>query len=187
MSNSLWPHGLLHPWDFPGKSTGVGCHFLLQGIFPTQGLNLGLLHYGQTLYSLSHQVSCRKLNFTIINLKRTRVFAGAETTTSFKSVMCTTRGPVIWELSEQSMVLRACTLNPSVVTVLVLWLPSIFQKERRLKPIQRHLLYSSVIPSFKKCLFSGAYWVSDKSNSPQTEALAEGMEAREQTDSLFWL
>ena len=34
-------------WDFPGKNTGVGCHFLLQGIFPTQGLNpcpLCLLH-----------------------------------------------------------------------------------------------------------------------------------------------
>ena len=30
---------LLHPWDFPGKSTGVGCHFLLQRIFPTQGSN----------------------------------------------------------------------------------------------------------------------------------------------------
>ena len=30
---------LLHPWDFPGKSTRVGCHFLLQGIFPTQGSN----------------------------------------------------------------------------------------------------------------------------------------------------
>ena len=29
----------------PGKNTGVGCHALLQGIFPTQGLNLGLLHY----------------------------------------------------------------------------------------------------------------------------------------------
>ena len=29
----------LHPWNFPGKSTGVGYHFLLQGIFPTQGLN----------------------------------------------------------------------------------------------------------------------------------------------------
>ena len=28
---------LLRPWDFPGKSTGVGCHFLLQGSFPTQG------------------------------------------------------------------------------------------------------------------------------------------------------
>ena len=38
VSNSLRPHGpqptrLLHPWDFPGKNTGVGCHFLLQGIF----------------------------------------------------------------------------------------------------------------------------------------------------------
>ena len=31
---------LLCPWDFPGKSTGVGCHFLLQGVFPTQGLDL---------------------------------------------------------------------------------------------------------------------------------------------------
>ena len=29
---------------FPGKNTGVGCHFLLQGIFPTQGMNLHLLH-----------------------------------------------------------------------------------------------------------------------------------------------
>ena len=42
VSNSLWPHGLQHarllcPWDFPGKNTGVGCHFLLQEIFPTQG------------------------------------------------------------------------------------------------------------------------------------------------------
>ena len=32
------------PWNFPGKSTGVGCHFLLQGIFPTQGWNPCLLH-----------------------------------------------------------------------------------------------------------------------------------------------
>ena len=35
----------------------MGCHFLLQGIFPTQGLNPGLLHYRQTLYRLSHQGS----------------------------------------------------------------------------------------------------------------------------------
>ena len=32
------------PWNFPGKCTGVGCHFLLQGIFSTQGQNLRLLH-----------------------------------------------------------------------------------------------------------------------------------------------
>ena len=48
---------LLHPWDFPGKSTGVDCHFLLQGIFPTQGSKPGLLHCRQMLYHLSHQGS----------------------------------------------------------------------------------------------------------------------------------
>ena len=36
------------PWDFPGKSPGVGCHFLLQGIFPTQGSNSGLPNCRQT-------------------------------------------------------------------------------------------------------------------------------------------
>ena len=39
----------------PGKNTGVGCHFLLQGMFPNQGSNPGLLHYEQTLYHLNHQ------------------------------------------------------------------------------------------------------------------------------------
>ena len=60
MSDSLRPHGLyptrfLRPWDFPGKNTGVGCQFLLQEIFPTQGLNPGLLHCRQMVYHLSHQ------------------------------------------------------------------------------------------------------------------------------------
>ena len=54
VSDSLWPHGLwptrlLRPWDSPGKNTGVGCHFLLQGIFPTKGSNPGLPHWRQTL------------------------------------------------------------------------------------------------------------------------------------------
>ena len=44
VSDSLWPHELLpsrllSPWDFLGKNTGMCCHFLLQGFFPTQGLN----------------------------------------------------------------------------------------------------------------------------------------------------
>ena len=42
MSDSFHPPGLLCPWDFLGKNTGVGCHFLLQGIFPTQGSNSSL-------------------------------------------------------------------------------------------------------------------------------------------------
>ena len=40
----LQPTRFLCPWDASGKNTGVGCHFLLQGIFPTQGSNPGLLH-----------------------------------------------------------------------------------------------------------------------------------------------
>ena len=54
-------HGIFQaivcPWDFPGNSTEVDCHFLLQGIFPTQGPNPGLPHCRQTLYRLSHQGS----------------------------------------------------------------------------------------------------------------------------------
>ena len=62
MSDSLQPAGLqptrlLCPWNSLGKSTEVGCHSLLQGIFPTQGSNPGLLHCRQILYHLSHQES----------------------------------------------------------------------------------------------------------------------------------
>ena len=52
-----WPARLLHPWDSPGKNTGVCCHSLLQGIFPTQGSNPGLPHCRQTLYHLNQQGS----------------------------------------------------------------------------------------------------------------------------------
>ena len=52
-SHGLQPTRLLCPWDFPDKDTRVDCCFLLQGIFPTQGSNLGLLHCRQILYELS--------------------------------------------------------------------------------------------------------------------------------------
>ena len=42
--HGLYPTSLLCPWDSLGKNTRVGCHFLLKGIFPTQGLNLYVLH-----------------------------------------------------------------------------------------------------------------------------------------------
>ena len=57
MSNSLWPHGLYSAWNSPGQNTGVGSLSLLQGIFPTQGLNPGLPHCRRILYQLSHQGS----------------------------------------------------------------------------------------------------------------------------------
>ena len=66
LADSLRPHRLqparlLCPWDFPGKNTAVGCHFLLQGIFPTQGSNLHLLHGRQILYHGATREVLRKL------------------------------------------------------------------------------------------------------------------------------
>ena len=53
---------VLCPWDFPGTNTRVGCHSLLQGIFPTQGSKLGLLHCSQILYQLSQLGSLGRLS-----------------------------------------------------------------------------------------------------------------------------
>ena len=60
VANSVQPRGLqptrlLCPWNSPSKNTRVGSHSLLQGTFPTQGLNSGLLHCRQILHHLSHQ------------------------------------------------------------------------------------------------------------------------------------
>ena len=63
---SLWPHGpwlarLLCQWDFPGKNTGVSCHFLLQRIFPTQESNLPLLQCRWILYHWATGEACYTL------------------------------------------------------------------------------------------------------------------------------
>ena len=52
-----WTVRLLCPWDFPDKNTRVGCHYLLQGIFPTQGFNTPLLHWQVDSLPPSHQGS----------------------------------------------------------------------------------------------------------------------------------
>ena len=54
----------------PGKNTGVGCHFLLQRIFLTQGSNPGLLTCRQILYRLSHQGNSRILEWVVIPFSR---------------------------------------------------------------------------------------------------------------------
>ena len=63
VSDSSEPHGLYNPWNSPGQNTGVGSLSLLQGIFPTQGSNPGLLHYRRILYQLSHKGSPRILEW----------------------------------------------------------------------------------------------------------------------------
>ena len=73
-------HGLSCPrhlcsWDSPGKNTGVGCHFLLQGIFPTQKPNPGLLQCRQILYRLSCEGSIAKVVISSVqSLSRVQLF-----------------------------------------------------------------------------------------------------------------
>ena len=62
VSDPLW-HGLYSPRNSPGQNTGVGSLSLLQGIFPTQGLNPDLPHHGWTLYQLSHKGSLSVLEW----------------------------------------------------------------------------------------------------------------------------
>ena len=57
----LWPTRLLCPWDFPGKNTGVGCHFFLQGIFLTQAWNPLLLLWQVDFVLLSHREALEAL------------------------------------------------------------------------------------------------------------------------------
>ena len=67
----LQPSSLLTPWDFPGKNTGVGCHFLLHGIFPTQASYpclLSLLQWQADSLPLSHLGRWKSLS-------RVRLFA----------------------------------------------------------------------------------------------------------------
>ena len=63
VSDSLWTHGLYSPGNSPGQNTGMGSLSLLQGIFPTQGSNPGLLHCRWILYWLSHKGSPRILEW----------------------------------------------------------------------------------------------------------------------------
>ena len=55
LTGCLWPYGLYSPWHPPGQNTGVGSLSLLQGIFPIQGSNPGVLHCKRILYHLNHQ------------------------------------------------------------------------------------------------------------------------------------
>ena len=68
--DSLWPYGLHSPWNSTGQNARVGSCFLPQVIFPTQGLNPGLLHCRQILYQLSHKGNPRILEWVAYPFSR---------------------------------------------------------------------------------------------------------------------
>ena len=78
VADSLWLHGLkptrfLWPWNSPGKNIGVGCLFLLQGIFLTQELNPRLLHCRQILYHCATWEAMERLNHPLFGCPPTPV------------------------------------------------------------------------------------------------------------------
>ena len=94
MANSLQPRGLqparlLCPWDSPDQNTGVGCHFLLQGVFLTQGLSPGLLRCRQILYLFEPPGAsfCPSCSSLLSFLRGLFVFQGAAQTPPVKSLL----------------------------------------------------------------------------------------------------
>ena len=80
---------LYNPWTSPGQNTGVDSLSFLQGIFPTQGSNPGLLHCRQILYQLSYQGSC------VIKTKKKLLNCSAVHTHISPTI---SRGP-LWEMT----------------------------------------------------------------------------------------
>ena len=70
VSDSLWPNGPCSPWNSPGQNTEVHSLSLLQGIFPTQGLNPSLSHCRRILYQLSHKGGPRILKWVAYPFSR---------------------------------------------------------------------------------------------------------------------
>ena len=129
MSDSLRPCGLC-PWDFPGKSAGVGCHFLLQGTFLTQGSNPGLPHCRQTLYRPSHQGSLR-IAIAVL-LKRLQSYLGTREERYYINIMIKLLGknsasvlpkePMNMEFNSSqgsSMIMEYSEIDSKVLTIMI--------------------------------------------------------------------
>jgi len=107
------PHGLYGPWNSPGQNTGVGRHSLLQGIFPTQGSNSGILHCRRILYCLSHQGSPRILEWVAYPFSRESYWSR-----NWTRISCIAQ--LTYQLSFQGspfytielLILLMCWLNP---------------------------------------------------------------------------
>ena len=89
----LQPTRLLCPWDSPGKNAGVGCHALLQRIFPTQGLNLCLL---RLLHWQVGSLPLAPLKTDMLTIKKriqatiiSKTIKGHNSLTNLKNIVCT--------------------------------------------------------------------------------------------------
>ena len=126
VSDSLQPSRLLCPWNSPGKKTRVGCHFLLQGIFPTQGSKPGLTHCRQILYQLSHQgspyIPLFPLFSSVQSFNCVQLFVTPWTVARQASLSLTNSWNLLKLMSSNSVM----PFNHLILCCLLLLLPSIF-------------------------------------------------------------
>ena len=108
MSDSVRPHRqqpirLPRPWDSPGKNTGVGCHFLLQGIFPAHGLNPHVLHW-QGDSRTTREAPCTVIVQSVQSLIRVRLFATPWTAAHQASLSITNSWSLLKLMSIESVI-----------------------------------------------------------------------------------
>ena len=146
VSDSLRHHGLYSPWNSPGQNTGVGSLSLLQGIFPTQGSNPGLLHHRQILYQLSHKGSPRILEWVAYLFS-----SGSSQPRNWTGVSCIAGGFFTnWAIREHNTIHPYFLYSLAMVfhwTVLLAWLQSLLMETR--KASHKFLITAIIIHSYE--------------------------------------
>ena len=106
------------PWDFPGKNTGMGCHFLLQGIFPIQGLNLSLLLGRQILF---HWDTWEDINDIIWYMSLSFLFTSLSMIIS-RSIHVTANGIIsFFFFFSSGWVIFCCIYGPHIFYPVICW------------------------------------------------------------------
>ena len=158
---TLRPHGLHRPWNSPGQNIGVGSLSLLQGIFPAQGSNSGLLHCRRILYQLSHKGSPRILEWVTYPFSsrssRLRNRAGVSCITGRFFTHWAIREALSYSYESSSNAFGFIALKPLLVPLPgMLWnsfvwnslsslgeLPPTLPTSAQISPPQRSLVYTS--------------------------------------------
>ena len=133
MSDSLQPHALYSPWYSPGQNTRVGSLSILQGIFPIQGSNLGLLHCRQILYQLNHKESPKTLEWVAYPFS-----SGSSWPRNWTGVSCIASGFFTnWAIREAPKLSRTITINGYLSRIAdSLWPLGTSKEQRNVGPAQ---------------------------------------------------
>ena len=116
VSNSLQPHGLeptrlLCPWDFPGMNTRVSCHFLPQGIFPTQGSSSCFLYWQAEFFFFFYHWAEREVPWRRSQRKKFNLVDSFPCIKCFRGQMCVFARFLRLYESERELIAMVCSIN----------------------------------------------------------------------------